>query len=62
VAKDAQRELWSLLRQMDVPKERKYDNQRDWLWLMRNLGIRNGNNPKYHVTMAVLRELLQIGY
>lgn len=49
-------ELQAILRTMDIPKNKK----NDLIWLLRNLRIKNSNHPKFHIAMAIIRELLGI--
>jgi hypothetical protein len=52
--KEDTRELLSILRTMDVPKEK----QGDYHWLVRNLRLKNENHPKFHIAMAIIRSIL----
>jgi len=50
-------DLGELLEGMDIP-----DNRRDDLrWLLRNLAIRNGNNPSLPQALDVIRKLIREG-
>lgn len=48
-------ELHNILMIMDVPEKRKDDIR----WLGRNLGIRNGSNPKFKRADEILKILLR---
>lgn len=56
-SKDDFRELVRILKTMDVPKDRYEDTH----WLVRNLRINNSNHPKFHIAMAIIRDILGIG-
>ena len=49
--------LNEILKTMDVPKERT----NDYRWLIRNLGIRNGNHPLLNEAIELLKRKLKSG-
>ncbi len=53
-----ERQLVSILDTMDVPKERKdITISRNLFWLLRNLGIRNGQHKEFKIAMGFIKRL-----
>lgn len=48
-------ELETILQTMDIPIGRKTD----YRWLIRNLAIRNGNNPQFERAYFLIRKALR---
>jgi hypothetical protein len=49
--------LATLLGQMDVPIMR--EQNKDWRWMLRNLGVRNAENPMYGTAVGLLKKIMK---
>lgn len=52
-------ELREILDTMEVPDMRKYLYYENLQWLVRNLGIKNGNHEKFTRAMILIKELIE---
>ena len=51
--------LEQLLKSFDIPFYRKVLNKNNLLWLDKNLGKRNGDNPKFEETINLIKTCLK---
>lgn len=47
----------ALLHSFDVPVQRVYINHHNLDWLLKNLGSRNSENPRYNEVMKMLHKI-----
>lgn len=58
--KRAEEQLADVLETMDVPKERKEPTMPNLLWMLRNLGIRNGEHRDFPEAIRLINSLLRV--
>lgn len=54
--------LSMMIKDMDVPEMRRQLRDEDINWLVRNLGINNGQDPAFQAAALTLRKLAAIVY
>lgn len=45
---------------MNIPESRKHLTENNLMWMLRNMGIKNSNHPKFERAMICVRLLLMI--
>ena len=59
-AEQQKSQLAEILEEMDLPEMRKnLNNSSNLRWLMRNIGVRNRENPRFKEATGLIRNLMK---
>lgn len=53
-------ELVECVSTMDIPSSRKTITENNVLWMLRNLGIKNSNHPKFEIAMTCAKYIMNM--